>query len=377
MKLVKALALLVGVSIVIAGCGSSGSSTTSGGTGASGSSAIPAATAAAQSEMAAWSAAKSKLPASSPPAAKDKFLVAVSCGVSIEGCRAISQGHVEAAKALGWKTQLIDGKGNAQGWSSAIQSAIQLKPDVIALGAIDPSAVADDLKAAKAAGIKVVATTSGPEAGSPGVDFSNGLEGISKPVGKDSADYALSKSGKDTNALVLYYPEFAASLVRRDAFLAEYKKLCPTCKAKTLPVKIAEWGTTLPARIQATLQQNPNINWIFNPADETAIDSANAIQAAGLTGKVKVVGGNGEKQSFQRVASDPSYAAVPATSYFLAAWEAADAANRLVSGDKPAPLIVQANRLMDQSNVKEVPSGQYYSGDFDFRKAYEALWGAQ
>jgi ribose transport system substrate-binding protein len=379
MRYVKALALLLGAAVVMAGCGSSSDSsanaTGSSGSGGGAGDGIPAAIAAAKAETSPWTADQTKLPTTGPKAAKGKFLIAVSCGISIEGCRAISQGHVEAAKALGWKTQLIDGKGAAQGWSSAIQSAIQLKPDVIALGAIDPNAVSDDLAAANKAGIKVVATTGTTEKGAPSVDFSNGLEGISTPIGKDSADYALGQSGKKADALVLYYPEFAASLVRRDAFVAEYKKLCPSCQYKTLPVKIAEWGTTLPARLQATLQQNPNINWIFSPADETAVDGANAIQAAGLTGKVKVVGGNGEKQSYQRVASDPGYAAVVATSYFLASYEAVDAANRLVQGEQPAPLITQANRLMDKSNVSTVPKGQYWSADFDFQAAYKKLWG--
>ncbi|MCW2952480.1 MAG: periplasmic binding domain protein [Conexibacter sp.] len=381
-----ALALVLAVAAFAAGCGSSSNSSsgasgsTSSGSASSttssagGGDAISAAVSAASAEKAAWTAAKSKLPASSPPAAAGRTLVAVSCSIQIEGCRALSQAHVEAAKALGWKTTLLDGRGNAQGWSSAVQAAIQLKPNVIALGAILPTAVGDLLRQAQAQGIRVVCTTCGATSGRDNVDFANGDAQISEPVGRDSADYALSKGGKKTDALVMYYPEFGTSIIRRDAFLNEYRALCPSCKSTVIAVRISEWGTSLPGRIQSLLQQDPGINWIFSPADETAVDSTNAIRASGLTDRVKVVGGNGERQSFQTVASDPSYAAVVATSYFLAGWEAMDNANRIVQGSAAAPLIVQANRLMDQSNVSTVKPGQYWSGDFDFRAAYEKLW---
>jgi ribose transport system substrate-binding protein len=315
------------------------------------------------------------MPTDGPKGATGKTLVAVTCSIQIEGCRAISQAHVEAAKALGWKTRLIDGKGAAAGWSSGIQSALQLKPDVLALGAILPSAVGDLLAKAHAAGVKVVCTTCGATTGKDNVDFANGDDGIAIPVGRDSANYALAQSGKKTKALVMYYPEFGTSIIRRDAFLKEFKAKCPSCGTKAIAVKISEWGTSLPGRVQSILQQDPSINWIFSPADETAVDSSNAIKAAGLTGKVHVVGGNGEKQSFQRVSSDESYAAVVATSYFIAGWEAVDAANRLVQDQEPAPLIVQPNRLMDKSNVSTVKPNQYWSTDFDFRGAYEKLWG--
>ncbi len=70
------------------------------------------------------SAEESVLPNAGPPAQLNKKLVSVVCASGIEGCRAISDAQVEAAKALGWSTQIIDGRGNVKGWNDAIQSAI-------------------------------------------------------------------------------------------------------------------------------------------------------------------------------------------------------------------------------------------------------------
>ena len=382
MKVFRLLVLLGFTAAAFAGCGSNdkkaagGGSATTTSKAAAGGDVVAANTLAAKLE-APWKQAQTNMPSASPPAAKGKFLVGVTCAVQIEGCRILTEGHIEAAKALAWKTQLIDGKGTAQGWATAIQAAIQLKPDVIALGAVDPRAIGDGLKQAQSKGIKVIGTVAAADSNSlkDGVDFSNGTEGISVPLGEGSATYAISQTGTKTNAIAMVFPEFQAGVIRHDAFAKKYKELCPSCKLKTITVKIAEWGTTLPARVQALLQQDPSVNWVFSPADEAAVDAANGIQAAGLNGKVHVVGGNGALQSFARIASDPTYAATVATSYNLAAWEAVDNANRLVQGKPAAPLITQPNRLINARNVSTIGKGKYWSTDFDYRSVYKKLWG--
>jgi ribose transport system substrate-binding protein len=327
---------------------------------------------AVQNAMAPRTAEESQLPTAGPSAQSGKKLVSIVCASAIEGCRAISDAQIEAAKVLGWSTQVIDGRGNVKGWDDAIQSAIQTKPDVIALAAILPSAVASSLADAKAAGITIVCTQCGASPDDASIDAADGDE-VNSIIGDSLGSYIAQKAGGRASVLMWYYPEFGISKLRHDAAKAALGKHCE-CKIESIEVKISEWNTTLPERVNALLLQNPDISWIYSPADETAIDAANAIKAGGKSGQVRVAGGNGNLQALAAIKTDPDYVATAAVSYAFSAWSSIDNANRILAGEKPVKTRT-AVRVIDASNASAIPTGQYYSGDVDFRSHYKKLWG--
>lgn len=316
----------------------------------------------------------SQLPATGPKAQPKKSLISIVCAASIEGCRAISDAQVEAAKAIGWDARIIDGRGSPKGWDDAIEAAIQAKPDVIALAAILPSAVSGSLQNAKNAGITIVCTQCGVRPEDTNIDAADGDE-VNGIIGTYLGNYILAKSDGKANVLMWYYPEFAISKLRHDAAKAVVEAGCD-CKVETIEVKISEWTTTLPDRVQTLLLQNPDINWIYSPADETAIDAINGIKAGGKSGSVKVAGGNGNLQALETIKTDPDYVATAAVSYAFSSWASIDNANRILSGEKPVKTTSPV-RLIDATNVNEIPKGQYYSGDVDFRSHYKKLWGVE
>jgi ribose transport system substrate-binding protein len=319
-------------------------------------------------------AAESQLPTTGPKAKAGKSLISIVCAAGIEGCRAISDAQVEAAKAIGWSGRVIDGLGSPKGWNDAMQAAIQSKPDVIALAAVLPSAITESLADAKRAGIVVVCTQCGVSPGQAGIDAADGDE-VNAIIGEDLGSYIVAKAGGKANVLMWYYPEFAISKLRHDAAKKVFEEHC-TCKVQSIEVKISEWTTTLPDRVQTILLQNPDINWVYSPADETAIDAANGIKAGGHSGKVHVAGGNGNLQALAAIKTDPDYVATAAVSYAFAAWSSIDNANRVLNGEKPVSTKSPV-RVVDASNVGEIPKGQYYGGDVDFRSAYKKLWGRE
>ncbi len=186
--------------------------------------------------MAPRTAEESQLPTTGPAAQPGKKLVSIVCASAIEGCRAISEAQVEAAKALGWTTQVIDGRGSVKGWDDAIQSAIQTKPDVIALAAILPSAVASSLADAKAAGITVVCTQCGANPDEPGIDAADGDE-VNGIIGDDLGKYIAQKAGGKASVLMWYYPEFGISKLRHDAAKEALAKYCD-CKVQSIEVYV-------------------------------------------------------------------------------------------------------------------------------------------
>jgi ribose transport system substrate-binding protein len=321
--------------------------------------------------MSARTAEESHLPTTGPTAQPGKKMVSIVCAASIEGCRAISDAQVEAAKALGWTTQIIDGRGSVKGWDDAIQSAIQLKPDVIALAAILPAAVSSSLADAKAAGITIVCTQCGANPNERNVDSADGDE-VNAIIGDDLGKYIAQKAGGKASVLMWYYPEFGISKLRHDAAKKALAEYCD-CKVESIEVKISEWNTTLPERVNALLLQHPDITWIYSPADETAIDAANAIKAGGKSGKVHVVGGNGNLQALETIKTDPDYVATAGVSYALSSWSSMDNANRILAGQKTVKTQT-AVRVIDASNSSVIPAGQYYGGDIDFRGQYRKIW---
>lgn len=326
-----------------------------------------------ETAMAPRNAEDSDLPTSGPTAATNKTMVAITCSAAIEGCRAASDAHIEAAAALGWETTLIDGGGSPQGWNDAMESAIALKPDVIALGAILPEAIQGTLQTAKDAGILTLCTQCGGSGTSQELlDASTG-DDVNETIGTYLASYIIAKSDGKANVLMWFYPEFGISKVRFDAAKAVFDE-CAGCTVDTFEVKISEWGTTLPGRIQSLIQQNPNIDWMYSPADETAIDAMNAVEAAGASGSISVVGGNGNIQALETISASTVYIATAGVSYAASSWAGVDNINRLLNGE---PLVDSSSavRLFDNTNVGEIADGEYYSGDVDFRAIYSDLWG--
>ncbi|WP_026912064.1 sugar ABC transporter substrate-binding protein [Patulibacter minatonensis] len=98
----------------------------------------------------------------------------------------------KAAEDLGWKAEVIDGKGTPAGWAQAISSLTTKKVDGIITLAIDPPAVATQLQAAKAAKIPVIA--SGISVAGSGSDlFAARYAPDDSQFGQVLADYLKSK----------------------------------------------------------------------------------------------------------------------------------------------------------------------------------------
>src|SRR5262249_19521354 len=96
-------------------------------------------------------------PKASVKAPEHKKIVAIACAPAAPFCANVTNGSVEAAKALGWDATYVDGKGSVQGFVQAFETAINAKPDAIVAMAIPESLVATYIAKAHAAGIKVVA----------------------------------------------------------------------------------------------------------------------------------------------------------------------------------------------------------------------------
>jgi len=152
--------LAVLFTVAVGACGEeaeSGGAAEAGGTGSEVLTQARQAAEDASAERTAWPG-----PTEAPPMVEGKFVVVIPCAEAAEGCRRETDGFVEAAKVVGWKTQKIDGQGNNDVISSGIEKAITLGADGVFLSAVDEALVKRAVAKARDAGL-VVINSAAPE----------------------------------------------------------------------------------------------------------------------------------------------------------------------------------------------------------------------
>src|ERR1700730_15952041 len=94
-------------------------------------------------------------PTTGPKADKGKFVIYIADTQTNAGSAGSAAGAKEAAEALGWKFQLLDGQNTATGMGSALEQAIALKPDGLILGSFPAERFTDLFKLAGTQGIEI------------------------------------------------------------------------------------------------------------------------------------------------------------------------------------------------------------------------------
>ena len=315
----------------------------------------------------------SSVPTDGPAAAKDKFVILVPCAQAGEGCAQPAEGAKEAAEAAGWKVQIIDGKGTAEGQGAAINQAVSLKPDGIITFAIDPEGVSGALKTARDAGIKVVASSA---VSSDAVDFGGiPTEDLWYQSGRMLADFVISETEGSSNTIVLTGNEFSALIPRSEGFkdgLAE----CDGCNVvKEENFAFADLATSLPRLVQQLVQSSPETDSIY-----VVYDSAIPFVLQGLQSinrdDIVVVSGDGTSETLECLRNDCGQSATAALPLRWLGWADIDIMNRLFAGEDPQPAAdALVTRVLTPENVQDEPGN--WNGDIDFQAQYKELWQVQ
>jgi ribose transport system substrate-binding protein len=309
-------------------------------------------------------------PKESVEAEPGRKIVAVTCSSQGYGCVQGAKGVEEAGRALGWQVTVVDGKGDPSVWNGAIRQAIVTRADGIVLLAVDPALVKDSLARAKAAGIPVISTfiPRFPGSQADGYVATDHVEG-----GRILANWVIGDSGGDAKVLMLNEKAFPELVKRNTALVDELERACSGCEvADTVEFNIGTMAKDLAGAVTSALQRDPTITHVVAPFDSSGIFAAQGIRAAGKDGQVKLVGAEGDPNGIKGVQTG-SQAVDLATVPPWGGWAAVDLLVREFAG-RPVKTAELPQRLFDKSNV---PDGDGWPGDVDFRAAYRRLWGAQ
>jgi ribose transport system substrate-binding protein len=315
-------------------------------------------------------------PKSSAKAPEKKKIVAISCATVAPFCANVTEGAVEAAKALGWDATYIDGKASINGYVQAFETAINMKPDGIITMAIPESQLATYIAKAHAAGIKLVGASAIPE----NVSVENGKYDAYVSVREDSnallqAWYTIADSDGKAKVTWMWdpgYPFLVAELNRSKQIIAQ----CSGCKVEEVglrefasaanPVRMRELGAGL-------LSRNPDADYILTAYGLNSHSLALAAQEKGR--KVKVVSKNADPNNVAFVEQGEMQAEVGASSNW-GGWAAVDQMVRLLAGQKPLAIMEenQPEHIFVKSNAPK--SGILdFQKLFDYKGKYLELWG--
>ena len=293
-----------------------------------------------------------KGPTSGPLASKTpQTVVYVSGDQSYVSFVNWGRGVSEAAKALGWKAVILNGKGTVTGTLAAMQQAVAQKPAAIITSA-DASALQEPIKQAVAMHIPVIGIHSTAYPGpSPEANLFTNISSNPAEIGETQAAYVLAKS--EGKAKVLHFLDNSFAIARFKAKAAtDPIKACKGCKfVDMVNIPIGDQTTRIPSVISGILANTGDTWWGTTCCDNFYPYMAAALRAAGVApDKIKLVGSDGPPSAYDMIRKgNYEVATVPEPST-LFGYQAIDAVVRAMAGEKPASF-VQPTYLVTKENA--------------------------
>jgi ribose transport system substrate-binding protein len=373
----------VGLVAFAAGCGgsddSSGSTeanteaSTEGETGGSGSALVEeAAEFVAEKEEAPTSVGEFEPLSKTPP----KGITFVGLGVGTAGGLQYNEGQKAASAPLGWKYQYLEGGSTPQSVTTAWNQLLRIKPDAIGSIGIPTELFASQLKQLTGEGVLHTADGLPEPAGSPEILANVGSEPTYLNRGEWMAKWIIADSEATANALYITAAEYPILEFSESSF-GETMKSCPDCKSKVLSVPASAIGKELPSQVVSEIQRDPDIDYVAVGFGDLTTGVPEALQAAGLSEKVKLVSANPTTRNLEGIEEGTESAAVGEGGE-MAGWLMIDSIARKLAGDE-LPLESYASvplRLITSKNIGDIKedatSLEIVPG---YKEQFEKLWG--
>lgn len=299
------------------------------------------------------------------------YIYYVTCDMAIVGCSLIENQVKLATAAIGYKFSLCDGGTTGQQAAACFTNAINAKPSVIISAGIAEPDSGGGYAAAKKAGIPII-----------GLYAEN-------PIGTDAAEVADNtcslQASMIATGIVAANPHAQTLFVgdtaikcdheRELTFVAEYKKLCPSCVLHELQFDPASVTTVLPNEIQAALVHYSHLTAVVGAEDQEADIASTQILEAGKSGSVITAGFDGDPADVQLIRKHQVQEFDATSPDGESGWAAVDAAARIYSGVKVPQSVPVNSFLVYSGNVNAIPKGtNEWAGPVNYEDQFKALW---
>lgn len=321
-------------------------------------------------------------PTTGPKAEPGKLIVYVSTDQRNGGARGAGEGVLEAAKAIGWKARVLDGKGSVSDRASAISQAIAMKADVIVLGAINGQEQASELDEAHKQGIKIIGwhavVNPGPD---EKLHIFNNVTTDPTLVAKGSAALALVASDGKAGAVVFTDSTYDVAVYKADV-MANIIKNCKECTLlRYVDTPLESVSQRMPS-LTSSLLSTFGKKWTYSLSiNDLTFDFMGAtLESADIPGDGAphaISGGDGSDAAFERIRSKRYQMATVAEPLNLQGWQVVDEANRALHGEKPSGFVPLPHLFTSENLEYNGGKNNIYDPDNGYKDHYKKIWGVQ
>jgi ribose transport system substrate-binding protein len=379
-----ALAIAVAIAAALAACGSSSSSSStssaSNAADTSQGSGTSAGVTTAQTKLKQYEATPTKIVQtqslkSPPPTGKTLVML----GTTDPGNVIIQKQLAELAKLAHWNYyQVSYDPANIGTFNQAIDTALAKHPDYVAEAGLPLTAQA--LQKVQAAGAKWMPTAVYPVTVKPPVIAASNAYANDAEMGRVLAYFFVADSGGKGNAIIEHVPAYPILTAFTNSFTATVKSLCPSCKTETVDITIPDLAAgKIPSRMVSALRTNSDANYMVFDYGPFAEGINSALNAAGLSNKVKILGQAADQGAIGALKSgqqtawtgfDPAYQAYAMFDSMFRDLEGLPI-SQAQEGLQPTQILTK-----DNINSVNIQNG-FWSEPADAPSQFKALWHMQ
>ncbi len=288
-----------------------------------------------------------------------------------------NQGIVDAARALGWRAEVIPVGTGAEDGAAAFDKALDIRPDAVVFAATPVALLSKQLARAKALNIPVLADSI-PDPVQAGL-ISTSLDSAPQVAeyGRLAGTYVAATSRGKAHVALFTISAFPVLTVFANSFKQALVSSCPACKIVVVNQQIRDIGTRTPQSVVETIKRDPDIDWAIFSIGDLTVGVPDALRAAGLQGKVKIGGETPTTANIEalRAGTEEVWTGFAAT---ILGWRDADLLARYFNGDdlEPANRTLLPTQLItrDTVNAAALDATGYYVGFPGYVDAFKRLW---
>lgn len=376
-------ALILGLTLVLVGCSSSGggssSTTTSGGgsasttTGAAGSSTSTGGLAAAEAALKPFLQLPSAIPVTTPLKSKPasgKTIVWTNCDA--QQCATAAKFLKQATDAVGWNLKLINYKTeDPSTLVTAMTQALLFHPVATMLVALPQAVWGSVIPAYEKAGVAIVPWSTGPVTVNSTVLTQLPNVSVATTWGQILANNFIVDSQGKGEAVLYTVPTFAVVTAVTTGFQAAVKANCPGCTVHLVSQSYADIAAgKANGVVVSAFQRYRSSKYLVSGEIVLNQGISSALTAAGITG-IKISGNSADTADEALVKSGVYQAVMPNGSNIFA-WLMVDAALRKSEG-MPAVEVNAVNNYLYTKATPLVPSDSF-NAPTDWQEQFKKLW---
>jgi ribose transport system substrate-binding protein len=235
------------------------------------------------------------------------------------------------AKAAGWNATVVDTRGDMGQLASRIEDVVAAKVGAIVLVSVDPKLIQDQVSAAAAAGIPIVAIDG---AAAPGVLLNVTSDNFE--LGAKLSEFLFGKLGGKGNIVKFYYSAHPG-VHQRELALDAALKANPGIKViadhyMVVPGPLDDARKTMEDFLKS---QGDKIDGVWAAWDEPAVGAQLAIEADKPDSKIIIAGIDGNPQAVELIKSCSHIKGTVSQDFEAMADLAADGLTKILAGTKP------------------------------------------